>query len=665
MAVSGQFPVDMPMPLSVDKTAELRHTPVPTAAPSTLLMPSTEIGIAQPASSPNRAPLMAGIGVIAVLLIVIIIGVVLASHNNTTPVAVALAPSATLTPVPPTMIPTTVIPASATAIPPSVTVPTTAVPTTQIPITPTLDPRDTLIAQQQAALLSINTLQAAFTATAQQGAVQTTIQAATANAQLTVAALTQQAPTLTPTLTLTATGTAAAGSMANMNMSIPTLAPSATGTITAAPTASPSVGMVTFSDKAKAAHADSLHLAINGVPLPAEGQVYEAWLLDSVHPSLLLGKISIRADGSGTLDYTDPKNANLLISYSAVMITAQDSGNLQGRGTVMFSGDILPSAAIHIQHIIATFPNSPGNIGLVIGALQQESILTDHVALLSESIKQGNVALAKLHLEHVYNIITGTDGAKDINGDGKLTISPPGDGFGIFAYLTNGVEHAVLSANQPDASDAIKTHAANIQIEAANVTTTYTQMQALILQAADMKTIADMKPLIAQIASLNDTVLKGVPDASGKVTPTKGSGALDALYADALAMADMPIFPGDTAVKEVVPSALTSASSPIPTVPPTLPPTINVPDATIITIQETQFMTPNVTIKAGTSIVFQNQSNENHTATADDNSFDTGIIPAGANSKPIQFKTAGTYPYYCQFHGGPGGVRMAGVITVQ
>ncbi|MBA3551403.1 MAG: LPXTG cell wall anchor domain-containing protein [Actinobacteria bacterium] len=30
----------------------------------------------------------------------------------------------------------------------------------------------------------------------------------------------------------------------------------------------------------------------------------------------------------------------------------------------------------------------------------------------------------------------------------------------------------------------------------------------------------------------------------------------------------------------------------------------------------------------------------------------------------MTFDTAGTYPYYCQFHGGPGGDGMAGVISV-
>jgi plastocyanin len=52
-----------------------------------------------------------------------------------------------------------------------------------------------------------------------------------------------------------------------------------------------------------------------------------------------------------------------------------------------------------------------------------------------------------------------------------------------------------------------------------------------------------------------------------------------------------------------------------------------------------------------------------HTVTADDGSFDSeSLTPGGSFSRT--FDSAGTYPYYCTFHGDPGGVGMAGAIKV-
>jgi plastocyanin len=58
-----------------------------------------------------------------------------------------------------------------------------------------------------------------------------------------------------------------------------------------------------------------------------------------------------------------------------------------------------------------------------------------------------------------------------------------------------------------------------------------------------------------------------------------------------------------------------------------------------------------------------NQDNAPHTVTADDNSFDTGTLSQG-QSGSITFDKPGEFPYYCLFHGGPGGVGMAGKIVV-
>lgn len=68
-------------------------------------------------------------------------------------------------------------------------------------------------------------------------------------------------------------------------------------------------------------------------------------------------------------------------------------------------------------------------------------------------------------------------------------------------------------------------------------------------------------------------------------------------------------------------------------------------------------------VPAGSTIVFKNTSQFPHTATADNGSFDTGLISPGS-SKSIVVKKAGKVAFHCQFHGGAGGVGQSGTISV-
>jgi plastocyanin len=77
-----------------------------------------------------------------------------------------------------------------------------------------------------------------------------------------------------------------------------------------------------------------------------------------------------------------------------------------------------------------------------------------------------------------------------------------------------------------------------------------------------------------------------------------------------------------------------------------------------------RFEAPSITIPAGTMVRFINNGQMQHSATADDGSFDTGLLSTGGEAT-ITFDTPGTYPYYCLLHGAAGGLGMAGVIIVE
>ena len=71
------------------------------------------------------------------------------------------------------------------------------------------------------------------------------------------------------------------------------------------------------------------------------------------------------------------------------------------------------------------------------------------------------------------------------------------------------------------------------------------------------------------------------------------------------------------------------------------------------------FSPQSVTVAVGDTVTWSNADAQNHTATANGGSFDTGTI-GGGSSKSVTFSTAGTFAYHCKIH-----PSMTGTIVVQ
>jgi plastocyanin len=70
------------------------------------------------------------------------------------------------------------------------------------------------------------------------------------------------------------------------------------------------------------------------------------------------------------------------------------------------------------------------------------------------------------------------------------------------------------------------------------------------------------------------------------------------------------------------------------------------------------FSPATLTIPVGDTVSWQNQDTVQHTATANDGTFDSGLI-AAAGSFSFKFTRAGTFHYKCTIHG------FSGTVTVQ
>ena len=82
-----------------------------------------------------------------------------------------------------------------------------------------------------------------------------------------------------------------------------------------------------------------------------------------------------------------------------------------------------------------------------------------------------------------------------------------------------------------------------------------------------------------------------------------------------------------------------------------------------VMVVDSTFQEKSITVPLGTTIIWTASANLPHTATSDDNIFDSGTMRDG-DVFTFTFEEAGEFPYYCTFHGGPGGQGMAGTIIV-
>jgi plastocyanin len=82
-----------------------------------------------------------------------------------------------------------------------------------------------------------------------------------------------------------------------------------------------------------------------------------------------------------------------------------------------------------------------------------------------------------------------------------------------------------------------------------------------------------------------------------------------------------------------------------------------------VTVVDSAYQPREVEVSPGTTVVWQQEGELPHTVTADDDSFDSGTMGQG-DTFSRTFPQAGTFPYYCEFHGAPGGQGMAGVVIV-
>lgn len=83
-----------------------------------------------------------------------------------------------------------------------------------------------------------------------------------------------------------------------------------------------------------------------------------------------------------------------------------------------------------------------------------------------------------------------------------------------------------------------------------------------------------------------------------------------------------------------------------------------------VSVGDHAFDPSTITVVVGDTVTWTVSSGLPHTVSADDGSFDSGDLNDGVTFSHT-FELAGTYPYYCLFHGAPGGIGMSGIVIVE
>jgi serine/threonine protein kinase len=167
---------------------------------------------------------------------------------------------------------------------------------------------------------------------------------------------------------------------------------------------------------------NSLHLTIQNLEVPPAGYQYEAWIInDQAEEVMGLGELTEKSQ-IWSLIYNGG-NSNLLEAGDKLVITQEQGVVKAPAGKVILVGTFPVRAFAHVQHLLVSFPETPGKVGMLMGLLAHPT-----------------------ELSSIPEITTLTDDAYhgvDVNGDGQ--IDPVAGEAGALTAYQQGQLMATLS----------------------------------------------------------------------------------------------------------------------------------------------------------------------------------------------------------------------------
>jgi len=294
-------------------------------------------------------------------------------------------------------------------------------------------------------------------------------------------------------------------------------------------------GQVTFfaNQNDPAGQTNSLRIAIQNLAAPASGSEYYAWIIDDQTEQVTpLGTLTEKGQ-AWTLTFSSP-SVDVPASGDKLEITQEQGAASAPAGQVILTGTFPVKSFAHIQHLLVSFPQTPGKIGFLQGLLAQTHLLDNQAIVLQSVASSKNTEAIECVAQGMLDIIEGSHGpdARPLAvGCSQQDVSNAGDGYGLLGktgYAASAEEHASFALGQPDATSAMRQHAALMDTALTNVTGWVTQVEKDLLNLRAHPT--DLSSL-QQIATLPAGAYHGV-DATGTGQLEAVPGEAGALTAD-------------------------------------------------------------------------------------------------------------------------------------
>jgi serine/threonine protein kinase len=319
-------------------------------------------------------------------------------------------------------------------------------------------------------------------------------------------------------------------------------------------TASGVTGQVTFFDdqSGPVGHTDALTIIAQGLDAPPAGFQYNAWFINNQNEEVLpLGKLTAK-NQSFSLTYVGESSngqagSSLLTLGDKLEVTLEQTAVKLPGGKVVLIGMFPPKAFEHIQHLLVSFPDTPGKIGLLVGALDQTRLLNIQAAVLQSLTASRDTVAIGCVAQSIINITEGVQGPHyhPLTATCALkNVTATGDGFGLLGkgYLLGASEHAAFATEQPDATSSMHLHAGLMAIALSNIKGWVTTINQ---DALNLRRDPANLTKIQEIVMLADAAYHGVDaNSDGQIDPVVGeAGALTA-YLQGQLMSTISLAPG-------------------------------------------------------------------------------------------------------------------------
>ncbi len=313
-------------------------------------------------------------------------------------------------------------------------------------------------------------------------------------------------------------------------------------------------GQVLYFDSpnAPSTNTDALSIVVQGLNAPPTGSHYDAWLINDQNEQILPLGTLVAKQNTFILTYSAGNSSgqtstNLLAIGDKLEITLEQGTVKLPAGNIILTGTFPLMAFAHIQHLLVSFPQTPGKIGFLVGVLEQTHLLNIQTDVLQNLIDSRNADAVGCIAQSIIDIIEGKQGLhfRPLAASCALqNVTATGDGFGLLSkggYLADAQEHATFAITQTDATNSMRLHARLLAVALSNikgwVTTIDQDAQTLRANPTDL-TIAP------EIVALSDQAYHGVDtNGDGQIDPVAGEAGAFTAYEQGQLMTTLTLSP--------------------------------------------------------------------------------------------------------------------------